>query len=252
MSIDIETTDKIRSLLNHFQNKLKKLNINVDVDNFMGSINELSKSYHITVYDGSIEFSEHASKSSIHDELLLSLDIYSIINCIYDTHSRKCSDGTIQIFGKDILQYTGHYVYGVVNYSYGDVHTSECCYGGAAPLIYQAIVDGRLEDLFDLVNSVGVLEVDRKDGEEHPVMPTKRKNTPSVEDLMEEINMPEPASVTADIEGLPGVEEAIKTKAPPEELFQDEKELPIIPSMPKFKTEDGGEALLDLMDRLRG
>ena len=112
-------------------------------------------------------------------------------------------------------------------------------------------------------NSVGQVRVldfnpynlrigDPKDAGDTGVMPKKRKeNTPSVAELIEEVN-PQPQMVTGEIEGLPGVEKESGSGKLPEELFEEEKELPLVPSMPKLRTDDGGEALLDMMERLRG
>jgi hypothetical protein len=90
---------------------------------------------------------------------------------------------------------------------------------------------------------------DHKNGTSISVMPKGRKNTPTVKEIMNDIN-PQ-TRVTADITGLPGIPEETYVKEVPEHLFQPE---PTSESRvkPMIKSSGGGESLLALMDSLRG
>ena len=85
---------------------------------------------------------------------------------------------------------------------------------------------------------------DPKEGAQTSVMPLKRKEKTGIEAAMEEVEGT--GKVTAEVAGLPGVEdEAVQVKEPPPSLFDDADQEPI---MPKIKvTEEEAQGLLDLM-----
>ena len=107
------------------------------------------------------------------------------------------------------------------------------------------------------VNTVSVLDfdvlslriTDPKDGTQSTVMPTRRKDKTGIEAAMEQVEDGN-TKVTAEVSGLPGVEEteAAMVKEVPPNLFDDADQDPI---MPKIKvTESDAQSLIDLMSSL--
>ena len=90
---------------------------------------------------------------------------------------------------------------------------------------------------------------DPEGGGQTSVMPRRRKktDTPVIEELIEEINTPN--KVTAKVEGIPGIVDEVSVKEPLVDLFDDTDQPPV---MPKLRTKDGGEGLMNLMTSLSG
>lgn len=85
-------------------------------------------------------------------------------------------------------------------------------------------------------------------GGQTSVMPRRRKkDTPVIEELIEEINTPN--KVTAKVEGMPGIVDEVSVKEPLVDLFDDSDQPPV---MPKLETKDGGARLMNLMTSLSG
>jgi len=105
------------------------------------------------------------------------------------------------------------------------------------------------------VNSVSVLNFDGanlrirdpKNGTQSSVMPLKRKDKTKILDALEKVEGT--GVVTADVAGMPGVDDEVtQVKAPPESLFDDAGQEPI---MPKTKvTVDDAQGLIGLMSQL--
>ena len=93
---------------------------------------------------------------------------------------------------------------------------------------------------------------DPKEGLNVSVMPKGRKATPSVKELMGEINPP--TKVTANVGELPGIDTDMLVKELPEYMFAEPEVLPepVKPIRPMVRSSSGGESLLDLMESLRG
>lgn len=91
------------------------------------------------------------------------------------------------------------------------------------------------------------LRINDKDGGQTSVMPKKRKDESDVQDEIKELNKPEKPNI--EIEGLPGVEkEETNVEAPPETLFDDNDQQPIMPKV-EVKEKDS-EDLIKLMTSL--
>jgi len=105
------------------------------------------------------------------------------------------------------------------------------------------------------VNSVSVLSFDvgnlrirdPKNGVQSSVMPLKRKEKAEIIKALEQVEGT--GKVTADVAGMPGVEDKVtNVKAPPESLFDDADQKPIMPTT--TVTIDDAQGLLGLMSQL--
>lgn len=88
---------------------------------------------------------------------------------------------------------------------------------------------------------------DPQGGTQSSVMPLKRKDKTGIEAALEQVEGD--GKVTADVSGLPGIEDNVtQVKEPPASLFDDDGQEPI---MPKIKvTEKDAQGLIDLMSKL--